>query len=90
MINCAHPSHFERILEPASGWAARIHGLRANASTKSHTELDEATELDVGDAEDLARRYGELRSMLPNLNVVGGCYGTDHRHVAAICRTFLA
>ena len=89
MINCAHPTHFEHILKPDSRWAARIRGLRANASTKSHAELDEATTLDAGDPEDLARRHGTLRSRLPNLNVVGGCCGTDHRHVAAICRTWL-
>ena len=89
MINCAHPTHFEHILEPDARWIARVHGLRANASTKSHAELDEATTLDDGDPEDLARRHNALRSSLPNLNVVGGCCGTDQRHVAAICRTLL-
>jgi S-methylmethionine-dependent homocysteine/selenocysteine methylase len=89
MINCAHPTHFEHILTPDSRWAARVRGLRANASTKSHAELDEATTLDTGDPEDLARRHGRLRTSLPNLNVVGGCCGTDHRHVTAICHTLL-
>jgi S-methylmethionine-dependent homocysteine/selenocysteine methylase len=89
MINCAHPTHFAHILEPDARWSARVRGVRANASTKSHTELDEATTLDDGDPEDLARRHKELRSSLPNLNIVGGCCGTDHRHVGAICRTLL-
>ena len=89
MINCAHPTHFEHILKPDSQWTARIRGVRANASTKSHAELDEATTLDAGDPEDLARCHRRIRSSLPNLNVVGGCCGTDHRHVAAICRTLL-
>lgn len=89
MINCAHPTHFEHILKADSRWASRVRGVRANASTKSHAELDEATTLDAGDPEDLARCHGRLRSSLPNLNVVGGCCGTDHRHVAAICRTLL-
>ncbi len=89
MINCAHPTHFEHILTPGARWTTRVRGVRANASTKSHAELDEATTLDAGDPEDLARRHSGLRSSLPNLNVVGGCCGTDHRHVAAICRTLL-
>ena len=89
MINCAHPTHFERVLEPDAPWAARVRGVRANASTKSHAELDEAEELDDGDPDDLARRHGSLRLGLPALSVVGGCCGTDDRHVAAICRTLL-
>jgi S-methylmethionine-dependent homocysteine/selenocysteine methylase len=88
MINCAHPTHFAGVLEPAAAWLERIRGLRANASTKSHAELDEAEELDEGDPVELARRYGELRARLPNLTVVGGCCGTDHRHVGEICGVF--
>ena len=83
MVNCAHPTHFDDVLE-GSGWIDRIAGVRANASTMSHAELDEAEELDAGDPEDLGRRYGQLRERLPSLSVVGGCCGTDDRHVAAI------
>ena len=89
MINCAHPTHFEHVLEPGASWVARVRGVRANASTKSHAELDEAEELDDGDPDDLARRHDALRRGLPTLSVVGGCCGTDHRHVGAICRTLL-
>jgi len=83
MINCAHPTHFESVLEPAP-WLDRLRGLRANASKKSHAELDEADELDEGDPAELAAAYAELRKRLPNLNVVGGCCGTNHRHIDAI------
>jgi S-methylmethionine-dependent homocysteine/selenocysteine methylase len=89
MLNCAHPTHFERVVEDAGEWRRRIRGLRANASTKSHAELDEATELDEGDPADLAARYAGLRRALPELNVLGGCCGTDHRHVAAIRQGWL-
>jgi S-methylmethionine-dependent homocysteine/selenocysteine methylase len=85
MINCAHPTHFEDALAVGEPWAERIRGLRANASTKSHAELDEASELDMGDPADLGARYADLTPRLPRLNVLGGCCGTDHRHVAAIC-----
>jgi homocysteine S-methyltransferase len=90
MINCAHPTHFESVLEDGGRWRERIRGLRANASTKSHAELDEATELDEGDPADLGARYAALRSKLPQLNVLGGCCGTDHRHVGETCRAWLA
>lgn len=86
MINCAHPVHFEGVLREGGAWRSRIRGLRANASTRSHAELDASTELDDGDPEDLGRRYAELTALLPRLNVIGGCCGTDDRHVAAMCR----
>jgi len=85
MINCAHPTHFEEALLTGAAWTRRVRGLRANASTKSHAELDEATELDEGDPDDLGARYAGLVEQLPALNVLGGCCGTDHRHVAAVC-----
>ncbi|HEX6651677.1 MAG TPA: homocysteine S-methyltransferase family protein [Thermoleophilaceae bacterium] len=84
MINCAHPTHFEDAIASGAAWAGRIRGLRANASTKSHAELDESDELDEGDPDDLGPRYAALRDRLPNLNVLGGCCGTDHRHVCAV------
>ena len=84
MINCAHPAHFADVLDGSASWAARIGGVRANASQLSHAELDEMVELDDGNPADLAARYVALRSALPRLQVLGGCCGTDHRHVAAI------
>ncbi|HSD32703.1 MAG TPA: homocysteine S-methyltransferase family protein [Gemmatimonadales bacterium] len=86
MINCAHPDHFEGALAGDGAWRDRVRGLRANASRKSHAELDASTELDMGDPEELGSRYRELRTVLRNLSVVGGCCGTDHRHVDAIGR----
>jgi S-methylmethionine-dependent homocysteine/selenocysteine methylase len=84
MVNCAHPTHFDAVLE-GEPWVARIRGLRANASMKSHAELDESDELDEGDPVDLGARHADLRDKLPQLRVLGGCCGTDHRHVAEIC-----
>ena len=71
-------------------WIDRIRGLRANASTKSHAELDEATELDDGDPADLGERHAALTARLPRVNVLGGCCGTDDRHVTSICTAWLA
>ncbi|MEV0707830.1 homocysteine S-methyltransferase family protein [Nocardia aurea] len=88
-INCAHPDHFEPVLRHED-WADRIGLLRANASRQSHEELDNATELDAGDPAELGARYAALRREYPNLVVVGGCCGTDHRHVAAIAEACVA
>jgi len=84
MINCAHPSHFGGLFCAGEPWVRRLRGLRANASTKSHAELDEATELDDGDPVELGRQYRDLMDRLPHLVVLGGCCGTDQRHIAAI------
>jgi homocysteine S-methyltransferase len=85
MVNCAHPTHFSDVLDHEGAWRQRLVGLRANASSKSHAELDESTELDEGDPADLAARHAGLRDRLPAVTVLGGCCGTDTRHVAAIC-----
>jgi S-methylmethionine-dependent homocysteine/selenocysteine methylase len=84
MINCAHPSHFAARLRSGSDWAARIGGLRANASRCSHAELDAMTELDRGDPNELAQFYRQIRQRMPHINVLGGCCGTDLEHVTAI------
>ena len=88
VVNCAHPTHVAPGLASEDGsyglWLSRIEGLRPNASRMSHAELDEAPELDEGDPADLAARSDDLRAHFPNLRVVGGCCGTDSRHVAAL------
>jgi S-methylmethionine-dependent homocysteine/selenocysteine methylase len=86
MVNCAHPSHFAHLLEGSPAWASRLGGVRANASRLSHAELDEAEELDTGDPVELATDYRRLRQLAPVLRVLGGCCGTDHRHIDAISR----
>ena len=90
MINCAHPTHFAQVLGEDGDWRGRIRGIRANASEKSHAELDGAEELDAGDPVALAGHYRELQKRLPNLTVVGGCCGTSDRHVAEICAAVAA
>jgi homocysteine S-methyltransferase len=89
MINCAHPDHFRGSLGSSEPWLDRILGIRANASRKSHAELDASTELDIGDPAELGRQYRDLRSQLPKLRIFGGCCGTDHRHIVAICEACL-
>ncbi len=89
MINCAHPTHFDSTLAAGEPWLERIRGLRANASTKRHAELNESATLDAGDPVALGRQHRELLSKMKNLHVLGGCCGTDHRHVEEICKSVL-
>ena len=86
MINCAHPTHFDAALATSEPWIRRLRGVRANASKLSHVELNEASDLDAGDPQELAAHYGQLLRRHPHINVLGGCCGTDHRHVGEIAR----
>ena len=86
MINCAHPDHFDHVLRDGGDWVNRIGGVRANASRMSHAELDESEVLDDGNPAELGEDYRRLMDLLPNLRVMGGCCGTDHRHVDAMGR----
>ncbi len=87
MINCAHPTHFASILGKASGdWTKRIRGVRANASKRSHAELDCACDLDDGNPSELGCELADLRRKLPQLTILGGCCGTDDRHIAEIAK----
>lgn len=89
MINCVHPIHFAPVLRSGGRWVNRIGGLRVNASMQSHAELDNSPTLDIGDWQDLAQRYSRVLPLLPNIRVIGGCCGTDHRHIGAICAACL-
>jgi len=89
MVNCAHPTHFLPALAGPGPWH-RVMGIRANASRKSHAELDASEELDDGDPDELAREYLAIAERLPHLTVLGGCCGTDHRHVASVADAWFA
>jgi len=90
MINCAHPTHFKQAIEPGAAWVERIFAVRANSSTKSHAELNESAVLDEGDPVDLGKQYKELRRIMPKLHILGGCCGTDPRHVDEIAKACTA
>jgi homocysteine S-methyltransferase len=84
LVNCAHPQHVLSALDDGGPWVGRVHGLRSNASTASHAELDEAEVLDEGDLGVFVPAHRALEERLPELEIVGGCCGTDARHVAAL------
>jgi S-methylmethionine-dependent homocysteine/selenocysteine methylase len=90
MVNCAHPTHFAQTLDAGGAWIGRVAGLRANASKLSHQELNDATELDEGDPEELGREHAEILRRHGHIHVLGGCCGADHRHVEAMSRACAA
>ena len=83
MVNCAHPDHLTPALD-GGDWMARLRGVGANASRCSHAELDNRQVLDAGDPLELAAQLVALRRAYPQISVLGGCCGTDIRHMAAI------
>lgn len=88
MVNCAHPDHVESAFDDDE-WVRRVIGFRGNASRMSHAELDIAEELDGGDPDELAQAYAALLRRLPAVDVVGGCCGTDDRHIRAVAAACL-
>jgi S-methylmethionine-dependent homocysteine/selenocysteine methylase len=90
MVNCAHPDHFASVLQGDEPWLDRIRGIRANASRCSHEELNAMTELDAGDPGELGRLYRDVLRRNPRITVLGGCCGTDIRHVTAVAEACAA
>jgi S-methylmethionine-dependent homocysteine/selenocysteine methylase len=84
MVNCAYPTHFEPAMVASGSWTERIRGLRANSSSKSHEELDASPELDEGDPAQLGAHYRAILERFPHISVLGGCCGTDARHIRQI------
>jgi S-methylmethionine-dependent homocysteine/selenocysteine methylase len=88
MINCAHPTHFSHSLDNPT-CRTRLKGIRANASSCSHEELDNAETLDDGNPHELGQQFADLIQQFPQINVLGGCCGTDHRHIEQIAKQCL-
>lgn len=91
MINCAHPKHFIQVLSKNINkkWIKRIKGIRPNASNKSHEELNNATELDSGDINELSNYCKIIRKNYKHINIFGGCCGTNEKHIEKICQACL-
>lgn len=86
MINCAHPTHFSHLFHTQERWLNRVKGLRGNASCLSHAELNESETLDEGSPTQFGAELGALKSLSPHITVLGGCCGTDYRHIEQVCK----
>ena len=89
MINCAHPTHFSHLFQTQDAWLHRVKGLRGNASCLSHAELNESETLDEGSPSQFGAELSDLNSLSPHITVLGGCCGTDYRHIEQICKNLV-
>jgi homocysteine S-methyltransferase len=91
LINCVHPSVFARGLgretEISKSIRKRVLGLQANTSSRSPEELDGLEQLDGSDPDKFAEEMLDLHHQF-GIKVIGGCCGTDHRHIHAIAARF--
>jgi S-methylmethionine-dependent homocysteine/selenocysteine methylase len=85
MVGCVHPSRVQAIAASGSAGALpdRVAGIKANASTLPPDQLDKLGRLDEGDCQLFARQMTALRRD-HGLRVLGGCCGTNDRHIAAL------
>jgi homocysteine S-methyltransferase len=88
MVNCVHPTVLAEALtreaEVSPDLRSRMLGLQANASTLSPEELDNLDHVDeTGSPEAFAREMLALHRQF-GLKILGGCCGTDERHIRCI------
>ncbi len=84
MLNCTHPQHVTGMLTGAGAWRERIRGIRANASPLGLVEPPEGQPLDPGDVAEFASAMQQVNELAPSITILGGCCGTDVRHVRAV------
>jgi homocysteine S-methyltransferase len=89
MINCTHASVFQSALLHSTNSSTlvreRVVGLLANTAALSPEELDSSPDL-VEEAPDI---FGRTVAALHNelgMKVLGGCCGTDDRHIECLAR----
>jgi len=93
LVNCVHADVLAEGLQAADAQGAwkvlsgRLLGIQANTSRLSPEALDGRGELDTEAPGDFAaalitlhRRYG--------LKILGGCCGSDHRHLEAVAQAY--
>lgn len=89
MANCVHPSNFRRAMVTVLGYSpqlsVRVLGLQGNTSLRSPEELDGSPKLEAQDPEEFAKAMLALNRE-HGFKLLGGCCGTDDRHIRAIAR----
>jgi len=89
MVNCVHPALFHKSLEnqhdKLSYVLSRLAGLQANAAAMSPEELDEMDHLESDTPYNFADSMLKLHTHF-NLNLLGGCCGTNFDHLSSMAR----
>lgn len=88
-LNCSHPVEFEPALEPGD-WIDRLRSIRPNASKMEKIALCKLGHLEDGDPDELGAQMGDLARRYPHMDIMGGCCGTDERHLSRIAEAVKA
>ncbi len=86
IANCIHPSVFASALAREEGHSVvleRVQGLQGNTSRLRPEELDGLPYLDMEDPDIFSAQMVRLNREF-GINILGGCCGTDSRHISAI------
>ena len=84
--NCSHPLEFEPAIADAGPWLDRLRYIRPNAAKMDKIALCSLGHLEDGDPEELGEQMGDVVRRLPRADIIGGCCGTDERHLSEIAR----
>ena len=84
--NCEHPLEWADALADAGPWLERMRYFRPNAARMEKLALCTLGHLEDGDPEELGSQMGALAAALPRADILGGCCGTDERHLGAVAR----
>jgi len=84
--NCAHPVEFEPALADAGPWLERLRYIRPNAAKMDKIALCSLGHLEDGDPVELGQQMGEVARRFPRVDILGGCCGTDERHLSQIAQ----
>jgi len=90
MINCTHPVDFAPAFDVPGDWTNRLGGIRPNASSLDHGVLCQLGHLEEGDPDELGQQMADMARRFPQINVWGGCCGTDYEHIDKIATAVLA
>ncbi len=89
MVNCVHPLVFKQALSKSfnetENLRSRLIGLQANSSTKSPEELENLPYLDTTEPVEFSEYMLQLHKRF-GIKILGGCCGTDNRHIEEIAR----
>jgi len=93
MVNCTHPSFFLEAMEIEAAkrpeLQKRVIGLQANAAALAPEDLDDAPSAIADDAEAFAVQMIEVHRRF-STKILGGCCGTDARHIHVLAETLTA
>ena len=84
--NCSHPLEFEPAISETGVWTERLRYIRPNASRMEKIALCKLGHLEDGNPIELGQQMGDVAQRFPKMDILGGCCGTDERHLGEIAK----